>query len=36
MEEKVVKIIIVDVFTYMNVWQGIRKVIEQINANAVA
>lgn len=27
---------IVEIFTDMNVWMGIRKVIEQINANAVA
>ncbi|MEG0794075.1 MAG: DEAD/DEAH box helicase family protein [Lachnospiraceae bacterium] len=27
---------VVEIFTDMNVWMGIRKVIEQINANAVA
>lgn len=27
---------VVEIFTDINVWQGIRKVIEQINANAVA
>lgn len=27
---------VVDVFTDMNVWLGIRKVIESINENAVA
>ena len=27
---------VVEIFTDMNVWQGIRKVIEQINANAAA
>ena len=27
---------VVDVFTDMNVWMGIRKVIESINENAVA
>ncbi len=27
---------VVEVFTDLAVWQGIRKVIEQVNANAVA
>jgi len=27
---------IVDIFTDLTVWQGIRKVINQVNANAVA
>ena len=27
---------VVDIFTDLNVWMGIRKVIDQINANAVA
>lgn len=27
---------VVEIFTDMNVWMGIRKVIEEINANAVA
>lgn len=27
---------IVQIFTDINIWTGIRKVIEQINANAVA
>ena len=27
---------VADVFTDLNVWMGIRKVIERINANAVA
>ena len=27
---------VVDIFTDMNVWIGIRKVIDQINANAAA
>ena len=27
---------IVDVFTDLSVWMGIRKVIEQVNANALA
>ena len=26
----------VDIFTDLNIWMGIRKVIEQINANAAA
>ena len=28
--------IVVDIFTDLNVWMGIRKVIDQINANAAA
>ena len=27
---------VAEIFTDLNVWAGIRKVIEQINANAVA
>lgn len=27
---------IVDIFTDLNVWLGIRKTIEQVNANAIA
>ena len=27
---------VVDIFTDLNVWMGIRKVIDQINANAAA
>lgn len=27
---------VVEIFTDLNVWMGIRKVIEEINANAVA
>ena len=27
---------VVDIFTDLNVWMGIREVIDQINANAVA
>ena len=27
---------VVDIFTDLNIWMGIRKVIEQINANAAA
>ena len=28
--------IVVEIFTDLNVWMGIRKVIDMINANAVA
>lgn len=27
---------VVDIFTDLTVWMGIRKIIEQVNANAVA
>ena len=33
---KIVKGSIVDVFTDLSVWMGIRKTIEQVNANALA